>query len=243
MKNAQNELRLLADEAYVKFSSYRFGSQSAVHAGICCLSDEEVNQLKKLPIHQVSRSLIHNYLDAGEESDKDALSKQIKYLLPRILELLIEDEYIHHSYECIFDKFRLKNSEVWNKQEIDFMNQFALSFFKSKLFNYDEFNNVSSYLIMFHRAGLDIQILLDSWLLLTSNEIALQNLIKFIYETFPEKSFQNFFADESLVSLMNHWMSKLKSNEVFINALIQYISTDHPFTQDRYMAEVIFDQL
>lgn len=241
--NTPHELRLLVDAAYEKFSCYHFGSQSAVHASICCLSDEEVNQLKNLPIHQVSRSLIHSYLDAGEESDKDTLSKQMKYLLPRILELLIEDEYIHHSYECIFDKFRLKNSKVWSKQEIDFMNQFALTFFKSKLLDYDEFNNVSSYLIMFYRAGLDIQILLDAWLVLTSNQFALQNLVKFIYENFPKNSFKNAFADTAFVSLMNHWMSKLKSNELFINALIQYISTEHPFPPDRYIAEIIFDQL
>ena len=161
--NDATELKALIEEAYSLFSSYSMGNHIAVcHEFICCLGSDDADLLKTLPIQQVDRRLIYEYLDAGEGEYPIALAVQIKHLLPKILELLVKDEYIHHSHECIFDKCRF-NLKVWTVDEIEFMQRFAQCYFRMQLMKFEETESVDQFIIMFHLSGLDILPLLKIW--------------------------------------------------------------------------------
>lgn len=140
--NDATELKALIEEAYLLFSSYSMGNHIAVcHEFVCCLGNDDAELLKTLPIQQVDRRLIYEYLDAAEGEDPIALAVQTKHLLPKILELLVQGEYIRHCYECIFDKCRF-NLNVWNTEEIEFMQRFAQCYFQMQLMKFEETESV-----------------------------------------------------------------------------------------------------
>ncbi|WP_436897796.1 hypothetical protein [Acinetobacter gyllenbergii] len=95
------DLKNLITEAYQLFSSYLMGDQFEVCYGTCCLQTADGELLKRLPVAQLNCRLIYEYLDAAESMDKFALAQQIKHLLPKILELLIQGENLSHSTEII----------------------------------------------------------------------------------------------------------------------------------------------
>ena len=178
MKSEYNqELKLLVDQAYSLFSSYSFGKIVAVHHGICCLKENEVISFKTLPINMLSRDLIFNYLDAEEEDNRITLIIQMKYLMPRILELITQNEHIAHSPEISLDKCHCDFEHAWTSLEIDFIQQFALCFFKEKLTYFIEGSHADTHIIMFYRAGLNILPLLNYWKNSLHNTNSMLNLL------------------------------------------------------------------
>lgn len=239
----KTELQKIVEDAYCLFSSYSFGNIVAVHHGICCLTEEDVQLLKSSSIEAIDRRLIYEYLDAGEELDQYALALQLKYLLPKILALLVDNQYIHHSYECIFDKCRFNLNTVWKTPEIELMNQFALCFFNAKIMQLDEINSIDNYMIMFHRSGLNIQPLLDEWLRHLYTPIPLINLISMLYYDFDHMTYNQAFADEKLIRMMNAWKNQLINNETFVNAIIDVLTSHQIYPQYQYMIDSVFEQL
>lgn len=237
------EINSLLQEAYLLFSSYVFGDTVAVHYGMCCLSNKDAQLLKTKSIKEIDRHLIYEYLDAEEENDQYALALQVKFLLPKILEFLVQGESIHHSYECIFDKCRFNLTSVWKSSEIELMNRFALCFFKLKMMVIDEHNSIDSFIIMFHRGGLNVQPLLEEWLKYTTNHQSLINLISMLYYNFKNENFTQPFADESLIKIMNKWYKHLKNNDFIIKEIVENLTSHEIYPQYCFMIDSIFDQL
>lgn len=238
-----SEINQLINQSYALFSTYSFGNIVAVHHGNCCLSHEDAVLLKTTPVKEINRRLIYEYLDASEDHDQHALALQIKYLLPRILDLLVKDEHIHHSAECILDKCRFNLSAVWKDQEIEFMNRFALCFFRLKILVFDDTDQVDSYLIMFHKGGLNIQPLLDEWLKHLHISNALLNLLYILYYHFDQGVYRQSFADEKLIQLMQNWANKLRNNEIFVTAIIDVLTSNTIYCQYQYIIESVFEEL
>lgn len=237
------EIHLLINESYSLFSTYSFGNIVAVHSGNCCLSHEDAELLKTIPLHNIDQRLIYEYLNACEEHDQCSVVIQIKYLLPKILELLAENKHIHHSTECILDKFHLNLTNVWNEHEIDFMNRFAIHFFKSKILIYDDTDHINSYLIMFHRGGLNIQLLLNEWLNYLNQPNALLNILYILYYHFNNECYQQAFSNEKMIEIMNSWSNTLKNNEDFFNAIIEVLTSDTIYSEYQFMIESVFEKL
>lgn len=237
------EIDLLVKKAYSLFSVYRFGHTVAVHHGVCCLSNEDIQSLKATPIKAIDRRLVYEYLDAEEENDAYAVAYQIKFLLPKILELLVQGEYIHHSIECILKKCHFHLASAWNNQEIDFMNDFALCFFKAKIMSFDLNTKVDDYLVMFHHGGLNIKPLLYEWFTLLNNPDALLNLLSVVYFNFENDTYTQYFADEKMCLIMHEWMEHLKTNDLFISALIETLATNPYYHQYQSMIETVFERL
>lgn len=120
------------------------------------------------------------------------MAVQTKHLLPKILELLVQGEYIRHCYECIFDKCRF-NLNVWNTEEIEFMQRFAQCYFQMQLMKFEETESVDQFIIMFDLAGLDIRPLLKTWEQHFNHPTALLNLIQMLHYDFSNDSYDQAF--------------------------------------------------
>lgn len=240
--NDATELKALVEEAYSLFSPYSFGEKMAVHHGICCLNLDEAESLKTLPIKNINHHLIRSYLEAGEENDQIALALQMKYLLPRILESLTNNEYIHHCHEDTLTKCRF-HLDVWTDIEFEFMQRFALCYFQMQLIKFTETTSVTQHVLMFHLAGLDIRPLLKMWENHLNHPTALFNLIKTLHYDFEEYGYDSAFSDKKMIKIMNQWLKKLRNNEILINALVDVISKSDIPPEYQYMYDSAFDQL
>lgn len=240
--NYEIELQALVEEAYSLFSSYSFGDKIAVHHGICCLSSDETELLRTLPLKNINQHLIHSYLGAGEEDDQIALALQMKYLLPRILESLINNEYIHHCHEDTLTKCHFY-LEVWADIEFEFMQRFALCYFQVQLIRFTKTTSVIQHVLMFHLAGLGIRPLLEMWENYLDHPTALFNLIKTLHYDFEEYGYDSAFSDRKMIKIMNQWLKKLRTNEILINALIDIVVRNDIPHEYKYMYDSAFDRL
>ena len=204
--NDATELKALIKEAYSLFSSYSFGTNFEVCYGCCCLQLEDGKLIQTTALKRLDRRLIFEYLDAAESHDKFALAQQMKYLLPRILELLVEDQYLRHSTEITLNKCHLNEPNAWKKAEIEFMHKFALTFFKYQTLNINCTNHLGDFIIMFHIAGLNIQSLLDKWIALLQHPSALIKLATLLDYDFNDGFYNQAFAEDELKKQMNQWI-------------------------------------
>lgn len=241
--NDETELKALVEEAYSLFSSYPMGTNIAVcHEFICCLASDDAEILKTRPIQDVDRRLIYEYLDAGEGEDPIALAIQTKHLLPKILELFVQGEHIRHSNECIFGKCRF-HLDVWKPDEIEFMQRFALCYFQKQLMIFKEIDSVDQFIIMFHTAGLNIQPLLVYWESVLDQAMPMLNLIQMLHYDFEDNHYDQAFADDKLIQIMNQWLRNLRTNKILINALVDVVSKNNIPAKYAYMYDSAFDQL
>ncbi|ENX58400.1 hypothetical protein F902_02800 [Acinetobacter higginsii] len=214
------DLKNLITEAYQLFSSYLMGDQFEVCHGTCCLQTADGELLKRLPVALLNCRLIYEYLDAAESMDKFALAQQIKHLLPKILELLIQGENLSHSTEIILNKCYFNLENAWKTKEIQFMQKFTLAFFQYKAIYFDENYSLDEYITIFHLAGLDIQPLLDEWVLLLTHHSALINLANMLNYWFYNGIYNNSFADHKLKQIMYVWIKNSERQNIILDQFL-----------------------
>lgn len=226
------DLKALIDESYQLFGLYEVGDVMAVCSGQgCCLQPCDAELLKSLPVQNIEPWLIYEFLEATETENITLLVQQMKYLLPRILELLIQEQKLRISKEFIFDKCRF-NCDLWLKQEVDFMQRFASAYFDSKctaaVIKADAIkgdNTLEDIIVMFHIAGLDIQPLLNQWQTVIDQVEPFNNFIFMVICNFEMGKYESAFEDEALNRKMTDWISeknfKSKVLKILNHKLIQ----------------------
>ncbi|WP_230659931.1 hypothetical protein [Psychrobacter sp. I-STPA10] len=156
-----NEIGQLIAQFYTTFANYKIYDITGVCIN-CCLSQKNIKLIKSEPLNSLDRSIIYDYLDAVVY-DENAVINEIKYLIPRIVELFNEGENIRFSVELNFDKLHLNFSDKWQSHEIELIQKFAkLNLLKTILDN-DKSKFLDELLIMWHLAGLKIDCLLKIW--------------------------------------------------------------------------------
>ena len=201
------QLQALIDEAYHLFKSYPMGGAMAVCNGCgCCLQESDAKLLQSTAIKKVDRRLIYEYLDAAV-ADDDLLIRQMKHLLPRILELMIQDE--HLGMELALSKCKC-NGGLWLEQEIDFLQRFASAYFASKCTDEDiEADAVlEDTVLMFHLAGLDVWPLLEQWQAVIAQVGPFNNFVFMLMCNFETGRFESAYEEEDLNRKMTDWISE-----------------------------------
>lgn len=240
--NYETELKALVEEAYSLFSSYSIGEKIEACCGHC-MAMEDCELLLTLPLAQIDQRLISQYLFAAESTDVYAISQQMKYLLPKILDFVVQEIDLCHSKEIVFSRCYINEENVWKTQEIDFLQRFALCHFQKQLSQFEEIDPVDEYICMFYSAGLNITPLLDAWEKVLNQPIPMLNLIQTLKFNFKNGIYDQAFADENLIRIMNEWLEKLRTNELLINALVEVVARNDIPPEYQYMYDSAFDQL
>lgn len=203
----QNFDALIAD-AYALFAGYGMGEGIAVCSGHgCCLHPYAAELLRNTPVQQLERQLVYDFLDASETEDTPLLVQQMKHLLPRILELMVQGEHLRIGEEFIFDKCKC-DSGLWLEPEIDFLQRFASAYFASKCTDDDiEADAVlEDTVLMFHLAGLDVWPLLKQWQAMIDQAGQFNNFVFMLMCNFETGRFESVFEEEDLNRKMTDWI-------------------------------------
>lgn len=235
-----DKLHKLIAEAYQLFSKYQLGEQMAV-CTCCCLSEKAEKNLKSIRLNELDSYTIYQYLDSAICDNEELLINQIRYLLPRILELLIEGEYIRHSEEIILDKLHCDNP-IWLTSEIDFLQRFATAYFQYCLHS-KEIEGLIEVVIMFDNAKLPVQLIdkiFDIFLKNASNlNLAVINELMFILS--QRKIEINAFASDELNKKFADFLYSENFKNTVINDILKKVDKPNLTTDERNTYEIAFD--
>lgn len=237
------QLQVLIDEAYHLFKGYPMGGLMAVCNGCgCCLQESDAKLLQSTAIKKVDRRLIYEYLDAAV-ADDDLLIRQMKHLLPRVLELLLQGEYLRHSTEIILDKCHCDRAQYWSAKEIDFLQRFALVYLQWVCESNDQTNTLDEVVLMFHLAGLDITPLLVCWENMLVNPKALQDLLNVIVYDFQRGRYDRPFSNYESSLKISNWLNGNALRNKVIELILDEQRQPSLCREHHWMYDVAFDRM
>lgn len=203
----------LVEEAYRLFAGYEMGDELAVS-----INDDNARWLKVLKPKEMSPSVVFAYTDSGVIADEALLIRQMKCLLPRILELMVEGDYLRLSLrKCAF------RSAVWHAVEVNFVQRFALALFAHKFESYFEAAYAQDVLVMFHGAELDVMPLFDYWQAQIARPTVLWGLIQLVECCDADGDYGNSFLDEVLVNRMASWLNSAELRAAVNQSLLDHV--------------------
>ncbi len=97
----------------------------------CCMDAELEREMRRLPLHQLTQKHFYQYNDSAKSQVQPA--REIKYLAPRLLELLAEGARLHHSTELYLDRLGRCEPGSFSATEQAALQGFALAYFAQGL--------------------------------------------------------------------------------------------------------------
>jgi len=143
------------EEAYRLFASYSITPPLTVCDCGNCITGEEIKTLVSTPLRELSRDLIDTYISAMFESEDKAIM-ELRYFLPRMLELLSQGEILYIDEGFSLSKCHFEHTHIWKEEEIAFMERFAKAFFDEVLEEEspDLCDSVEDWLVCFGLSGI-----------------------------------------------------------------------------------------
>lgn len=251
-------LDLAVQEAYRVFGK---APQPKLHLNVCtgcCMEPALEHEMRTLPLRQLQTHHFYEYAD-GAMRDMVQPAAEIKFLLPRWLELLAQGAHLRHSLELALDRVGCCPSGSFSSEELGALNGFMLAYFDAGLCGtipasggWHEGYDAFSVLLMADYAGLDLDPLLTHWLS-TKSPMA---TVRFVEATFldywPDGEVGNAFAGDrtNFKTTIHTWMEAPATQATFLNKLMDpafLALLDHQTGCVRAsfdtMAGAVFDQL
>lgn len=120
------ELSAVVEEAYTVFSRYRIeGRTITVCPCPSCVSEENRAALIRTPLREISSALLSEYTSSAHEWDDGPVAREMRYLLPRYLELIAWGAIPGFDLDICLS--RLSKSgwrSKWPDREIDLLDRF-----------------------------------------------------------------------------------------------------------------------
>jgi len=155
-------MKEIIEQAYRIFNRYPVPQQFEVCCA-CCVSPQEEQALRQTPLRDLPFELLNAYNQSATSQQQN--SSEIRYLLPRLLEIIAHGQYPAVSGEIVLDRVGRAEPENWLPAERQILTEFARQFMADLLAEAQRearMTELDAILIMFHLGGLDVTPLLDS---------------------------------------------------------------------------------
>lgn len=161
-------LRAALTIVYTAFGRYQAPERLRDSVPWCI--DEDVNQdMCTLPLRDLKTRHFYEYNTENQYAGQPA--NEIKYFIPRMLELVVNREEINHSPELFLQRLGQCEPDAISSDERVALEDFALAYFAWGLEQWPDldspvlpYGNAFTILLMWDIAGLDITPLLAYWL-------------------------------------------------------------------------------
>lgn len=214
---------------YQSFAGYRSPSVPLDACVACCMDPDLEREMRRLPLRCLTEHHFYQYNDAAKSVVQPA--DEIKYLAPRMLELLAQGARLHHSTELYLDRLGRCEPGSFSSQESAALQGFAQAFFalgleqwaepEAGVFQGDE---AFSVLLMWDYAGVPLQPLLDHWLTCGSESATLHFVDACFYEfIWDGRCISNAFASDrnGYRATMEQWLSQTSTKNHWARQLLQ----------------------
>lgn len=163
-----NSFQNIIDEFYQVFN-YPAPTE---HLNACdcggCIDDNIELEMRTLPLRELTKEHFYQYNTAAKDEMENP--NEIKYFLPRIVELFVQDKELHHSTELYFERVKNCPKESFSPKEMALWDKFAnlyldimITIYPDDCFDGTRIENLFSFLLMFNLAHIDIEPFLIRW--------------------------------------------------------------------------------
>lgn len=164
----ESTLRATLANVYSAFGGYR--APERLQDAVPYVIDEDVNQdMCSLPLRDLKRKHFYEYNTESQYEKQDP--NEIKYFLPRLLELMLNKQEIHHVPALCLERLGRCDPNALSDQERVILCDFAVAYFAWGLaqmpdHSWDVLRHANAFdmLIMWDIAGINISPLLAHWL-------------------------------------------------------------------------------
>lgn len=239
-------------DAYAAFAGESAPSVPLAACVGCCMVAEEEQQMRHWPLRRLMRHHFYSYNDAAKPDEQPAA--ELRYLLPRMLELMADGQDVHHSTELFLDRVGRCAEGSFNAPQRAALDRFALAYFDAVLSGSltGLQDDVLAVLLMFHIGGIDIQALLEHWLARTDAKSTAAYVTDTYWQFWEARDYTNAFASNhpAFRQQLADWMLAPAHRRVFIDKLLhpdfQQLAAGQPMTGRipfTTMVDAVFDQL
>lgn len=208
MQPGENMMAII-ERAYQVFGRYPVPRNFDI-CGACCVSPEEEWALYEVPLRKLSFEVLNSYNQSARSEVQD--SNEVRYLLPRLFELIAHGQYPGISDEVSLSRVGGASPTSWLPVEYDLLTQFARQHVIDLLNEAEEHARLAeldAILIMFHLAGLEVTPLLDT-ALEQPGFWAIASLAFMIFKEREDGQLSNAFSsnrdEQALNQRINDWI-------------------------------------
>ncbi|HBN1997089.1 TPA: hypothetical protein L1311_001210 [Escherichia coli] len=175
----------------------------------CCVSEEMAQALRQTPLRQLTVEMIYEWNSSARPFEQQ--NDEIRYLLPRLLELLAHGHCPAINEELCLKRIGAISLDIWHPEERDVLTDFSRQYIHDLLLT-PTLTDLESAFVMFHFAGLPITALLDE-ALNTGGYWSIASLAYFLYIKRPNGELRNAFISrkpdgEVITQQINAWITQ-----------------------------------
>ncbi|WP_396174112.1 hypothetical protein [Flavobacterium sp.] len=217
-------LEEIVEKIYTEFANYRAKLPLDVCIE-CCMTIDETTKLVSLPLKEIPVELLALYNDSAKPNKTEI--SEVKYFLPRYIDLISQFKFPTHSPELSFSRLIPFDQTEWTKNELSLLKIFQTAFFKECIntFPIPSFGDkIDSILIMFWKSQIGIDNLFNIWKETDSLESTLhfKDLYYEGFEYYNRKKLTNVFGDSELYVKINNWIEN-KATKISFRTRIENI--------------------
>ena len=195
----------------------------------CCMDVQVHAEMYRLPLRQISAVHLYQYNDTAKSTVQP--TQELRFLIPRMLDLVARGQEIHHSPALYLDRLGRREASAFSAvewQSIEHVCQriFAhrLSLFPWEFGGLRMFDRALDLLLMFDFGGVDIRPMLQAWLETDSPQATL-NYVESTYWTYwcsRSGDINNAFASErpAYRAQMRAWLESGENKAVFAQRIL-----------------------
>lgn len=244
------DLHAVVTEAYRVFGHHQ-APNLPLDACPCCMSPTLEQQMREWPLRQLTSDHFYQYNSAAASTEQPA--NELKYLMPRLLELMAEGAYLHHSTELYLVRLGRCLPNGFTRAERAVLDQFALAYFSTGLDRSECWgDNALSDLLTMHIGGLNIAPLLAHWLDREDPQSTLHYVKATYWDFWQKRKVSNAFADDrpDYREQVAQWLLAPEHRQRFADKLLKpdflRLAEQQPKTACipfQYIVDMVFDAL
>ena len=190
----------------------------------CCMDAALEKEMRCMPLRQLTARHFYEYNTSAKSEVQPG--DEIRYLLPRMLELLSQGAELHHSTELYLDRVGRCEPGSFSAQERVAIDAFALVFFAEGLRQHhwqarapSPFmgSNAFDILLMFDLGGIALEPLLTHWLQAQGTSATLHYVNASYWDFWKAQEIDNAFAADrpAFRETMKSWLLDARHRECF----------------------------
>lgn len=253
------ELDSAIRDIYSAFGRHRAPEHTLDVCLSCCVDPKIERELRELPLRSLSAHHFYEY-NASAKGETQPVD-EVKYLLPRLLELLAHREDLHHSTELYLDRLGRCDPTAFTAREREAIQRFALVHFQVGLEQWPidcgslfMGENALTVLLMWDIGGVDVSPLLAHWLACEREAATLHYIDASHWDFWRDGgAFNNPFAGnrEAIKEQLHKWMTASANRRLFAQRILSLVGKGLPnhgypascYADLRQRADEVFDAI
>lgn len=227
-------LEAATEAVYRTFARYRAPHGLLDVCTDCCMDAGLEREMRHLPLRALTQAHFYQYNDSAKSEVQPA--DEIKYYLPRMLELLAQGARLHHSTELYLDRLGRCEAGAYAADEAAALLRYARAFFSQGLAQWEpdseglfQGEHAFSILLMWAYAGVPLAPLLDDWLADDREAAALNFVESYYWEYWMNgATISNAFAEAPFQAVMQAWSNDAETKAAWERKLLRLLHQGLP---------------